>query len=87
MNTLTKLASHKAAVGTTAFLALTTLGSGLSHADSIPADPTGGYMGTAQTYVQSWVLTVGVPVLFGLTLLGIGLRLARRWMRKAGGAV
>jgi len=54
---------------------------------TIPADPTGGYMADSQDFVQTWVLTYGVPVLFGLTLLGIGIKLARRWMKRAGGAV
>lgn len=54
---------------------------------TIPADPTGGALADVQTGVQTWVLTYGVPVLFGLILLGILIRLGMRWARKAGSKV
>lgn len=53
----------------------------------VPADPTGGQLAASQDWIQTFVLTYGVPVLFGLTLLGIGIKIGRRWMRKAGGSV
>ena len=54
---------------------------------TVPADPTAGQMDTMQTSVQSWVLTYGVPVLFGLILLGILIRLATKWVKRAARSV
>jgi len=56
-----------------------------AHADvTVPADPTGGALGDTQSSVQTWVVTYGVPVVFGLMLLGILIRLAVKWAKKAG---
>lgn len=54
---------------------------------TIPDDPTGGYMGAAQTKIQTWALTIGVPVLLGLTLVGVLIKMGRRWLKRAGGSV
>lgn len=54
---------------------------------TVPADPTGGQMDTMQTGVQGWVLTYGVPVLFGLTLLGILIRTGTKWVKRAARSV
>lgn len=54
---------------------------------TVPVDPTGGQMDTVQGSVQTWVLTYGIPVLFGLTLLGVLIRLGVKWFRKAAKAV
>ena len=32
--------------------------------------------------VQTWVTTVGLPILFGLLLLGIGIKLAMKFVRR-----
>jgi hypothetical protein len=64
--------------------------SGASFADftrTLPADPTGGAMATAETSIQTWVLTYGVPVLVTLTVLGILIRLALKWIKRAGSRV
>lgn len=67
------------------------VGGGFASAQSspptLPADPTGGALDDAGTTVQTWVLTYAVPVIFALTLLGIMVRLGRKWLRRAGGAV
>lgn len=54
---------------------------------TVPLDPTGGQMDIVQGGVQTWVLTYGIPVLFGLTLLGVLIRLGLKWFRKAAKAV
>lgn len=79
---------RKASVATTVGAGALLAAPAVSHAQvTIPADPTGGYMEDAQASVQTWALTVGVPALFGLTLVGILIRMGRRWMRKAGSSV
>jgi hypothetical protein len=54
---------------------------------TVPLDPTGGAMDTAQSAIQTWVTTIGIPVLFGLLLLGVLIRLGTKWFRKAAKAV
>lgn len=54
---------------------------------TIPADPTGGQMAIVQDKTQTWVLTYGVPVLFGLLILGILIRLGVKWARRAGSKI
>lgn len=54
---------------------------------TLPADPTGGAMASAETSIQTWVLTYGVPVLFTLTLLGILIRVGIKWVRRAGSKI
>jgi hypothetical protein len=54
---------------------------------AVPADPSAGAMDTVQNGVIDWVTTYGAPVLFALILLGILVRLAVRWVKKAGRSV
>lgn len=53
---------------------------------TVPADPTGGQLSGSQGFLQTYVLTYAVPVLFGLALLGIGVRVGLRYMRRGGGS-
>lgn len=62
-------------------------GGAFAQAVTVPADPSGGQMATMQSSVQSWVITYGAPVLFGLVLLGVLIRLGVKWARKAASAV
>lgn len=62
-------------------------GSASAAPPTIPADPTGGAMADVQTNVQTWVLTYGVPALFALIIVGILIRLAVRWTKRAGRSV
>jgi len=50
---------------------------------TVPADPTGGAMDSSQSYIQTWVIDHAVPVLFGLLLLGVAIRLAVKYFRRA----
>lgn len=67
-------------------MALTTLGvgAGVSFADTIPADPTGGAMTDVQDNTVTWILTYGVPVVFAMILVGVLIKLGIRWAKKAG---
>ena len=54
---------------------------------TVPADPLAGAMGNAQGSIQTWVTSYGVPVLVGLTLFGILLRLGVKWLKRVGRSV
>lgn len=76
------------AVVTASLFGLALVGGQASAAPpTLPADPTGGAMGDVQTSVQTWVLTYGAPVLFGLVALGILISVGRRWAKRAGSSV
>lgn len=54
---------------------------------TLPADPTGGALADLQGSVQTWTVTYGVPVVFGLLALGIMIRVAIKYARRAGSKV
>lgn len=61
---------------------------GVAFADvTVPADPLDGAMGDTQASIQTWVVTYAVPVLVGLTVLGLLIRLGLKMLRRAGGRV
>lgn len=49
---------------------------------TLPADPTGGAGDTFITGLQTWVLTYGVPLIFGLLLLGTIIRVAVKYVKR-----
>lgn len=54
---------------------------------TLPADPSGGAVGSTWTAIQGWVLGSGAAMLFGLTGLGILIRLALKYMKRGARAV
>lgn len=84
-----RLLGYISAMFAAAFGLALTFGTGGASAapPTLPADPTGGAMGDMQTEVQDWVLTYGAPVLFGLIILGILIRIGTKWTKRAGKAV
>jgi len=59
----------------------------VAFASTVPADPTDGQLQVVQDGVITFVVDYGAPALFALTLLGILVRLALKWMKRAGRAV
>jgi hypothetical protein len=51
-----------------------------AHADV--ADPTGGAGATFISDLTAWVTTYGVPIAFGLLLLGIVIRVAIKYAKR-----
>lgn len=85
--------SHRLAVGLAALTAALGLGlvfgGGAASAapPTLPADPSGGAVDDTWNAVQSFVLGKGAAVLFGLTGLGILLRLALKYTKRGARAV
>ena len=54
---------------------------------TLPADPSGGAYSSAWGTFQTWAISIGVPALFGLTVLGVGIRMLLKWTKRAGRAI
>jgi len=48
----------------------------------LPADPTGGSLGSLGSDMVSWVTNYGIPVFLGLVAVGIILRLVVRLVKR-----
>ena len=53
---------------------------------TLPVDPSGGAYGDAWGTFQTWALAA-IPALFGLTVLGLGIRMLLKWTKRAGRAL
>lgn len=79
---------RKAVIGSGVAL-MTVAGPTLAHAapPTLPEDPSGGQVDAAWGTLQGWALTIGAPVLFGLTVVGLGVRMLVKWLKRAGRSV
>lgn len=54
---------------------------------TVPADPTAGGAQALLSGVGTWIVTYGAPMIVGLVLLGLLVRVFIKMARKAGGVV